>query len=213
MVINDGSSKIPTSDEKNQLLGEAHALRALTYFDLVNLFGKPYNVATSGSDRGVPLALQVDLEQDFIPESVANVYNQILSDIEQAKGLLNQPTQTTGLNYRFSKAAIYALEARVRLYRNEWQNALDAANTALTYKNQLVDLNTTAVLPNKYNTVESVMALEDNFINSLKNASFASADLIGTFNLFLTHIQKRNFGLTDTNHLFSHYSAHHSKLK
>ncbi|MEO4007059.1 RagB/SusD family nutrient uptake outer membrane protein [Flavobacterium sp. CAU 1735] len=182
VVINDGSSKIPASDEKNQLLGEAHALRALTYFDLVNLFSKPYNVATSGSDRGVPLALQVDLEQDFIPESVANIYNQILYDIDQAKGLLNQSTQTTGLNYRFSKAAIYALEARVRLYRNEWQNALDAANTALTYKNQLVDLNTTSTFPNKYNTVESVMALEDDFINSLKNASFASADLIGAFN-------------------------------
>ncbi|UUC46860.1 RagB/SusD family nutrient uptake outer membrane protein [Flavobacterium cerinum] len=182
VVINDGGSKIPASEEKNQLLGEAHALRALTYFDLVNLFGKPYNAATSGSDRGVPLALEVDLEQNFVPESVANVYNQILFDIDQAKGLLNQSSQATGFNYRFSKAAIYALEARVRLYRNEWQNALDAANTALTYKNQLVDLNTTASLPNKYNSVESVMALEDVFINSLKSASFASADLIGAYN-------------------------------
>lgn len=182
VVINDGGSKIPASEEKNQLLGEAHALRALTYLDLVNLFGKPYNAATSGSDRGVPLALEVDLEQNFVPESVANVYNQILFDIDQAKGLINQPTQATGLNYRFSKAAIYALEARVRLYRNEWQNALDAANTALTYKNQLVDLNTTASLPNKYNSVESVMALEDVFINSLKSASFASADLISAYN-------------------------------
>lgn len=182
VVINDGGSKIPASEEKNQLLGEAHALRALTYFDLVNLFGKPYNAATSGSDRGVPLALEVDLEQNFVPESVANVYNQILFDIDQAKGLLNQSSQATGFNYRFSKAAIYALEARVRLYRNEWQNALDAANTALTYKNQLVDLNTTASLPNKYNSVESVMALEDAFINSLKSASFASADLISAYN-------------------------------
>lgn len=181
VVINDGGSKIPASEDKNQLLGEAYALRALSYFDLINLFSKPYNAATSGSDRGVPLALQVDLEQDFVPESVAGVYNQILSDIEQAKGLLNQSTQATGLHYRFSKAAIYALEARVHLYRSEWQKALDAANTALTYKNQLVDLNVNASLPNKFNSVESVMALEDVFINTLKSASFASPELIGAY--------------------------------
>lgn len=181
VVINEASAKVPASTEKNQLIGEAHALRALTYFDLINLFGKPYNAATSGSDKGVPLALEVDLEQNFIPESVANVYNQILFDIDQAKNLLNQSTQATGLNYRFSKASIFALEARVRLYRNEWQKALDAANTALTYKSELADLNSAAVLPNKFNGVESVMALDDAFISTLKTASYASADLIGAF--------------------------------
>ncbi|WP_445721470.1 RagB/SusD family nutrient uptake outer membrane protein [Flavobacterium sp.] len=181
VVINDGNTKVPSSTEKDQLIGEAYALRALTYFDLINLFGKPYNTATSSSDRGVPLALEIDLEQDFIPESVANVYNQILSDIEEAKSLLNKDTQATGLNYRFSKAAIYALEARVSLYRNEWQKALDAVNIALSYRNELIDLNTNLTLPNKYNSVESVMALEDVFTNSLKVSTYASSELIDAF--------------------------------
>ncbi|CAM4168733.1 MULTISPECIES: RagB/SusD family nutrient uptake outer membrane protein [Flavobacterium] len=181
VVINDGDTKVPSSTEKDQLIGEAYALRALTYFDLINLFGKPYNTATSSSDRGVPLALEIDLEQDFIPESVANVYNQILSDIEEAKSLLNKDTQATGLNYRFSKAAIYALEARVSLYRNEWQKALDAVNIALSYRNELIDLNTNLTLPNKYNSVESVMALEDVFTNSLKVSTYASSELIDAF--------------------------------
>lgn len=181
VVINDGNAKVPSSPEKDQLIGEAYALRALTYFDLINLFGKPYNTTTSSSDRGVPLALEIDLEQEFIPESVANVYTQILSDIDDAKNLLNQDTQVTGLNYRFSKAAIYALEARVRLYRNEWQKALDAVNIALSYKNELIDLNTDSTLPNKYDTVESVMALEDVFTNSLKVSTYVSPELIAAF--------------------------------
>lgn len=180
VVINDGNAKVPSSPEKDQLIGEAYALRALTYFDLINLFGKPYNT-TSSSDRGVPLALEIDLEQEFIPESVANVYTQILSDIDDAKNLLNQDTQVTGLNYRFSKAAIYALEARVRLYRNEWQKALDAVNIALSYRNELIDLNTDSTLPNKYDTVESVMALEDVFTNSLKVSTYVSPELIAAF--------------------------------
>ncbi|KIX20858.1 carbohydrate-binding protein SusD [Flavobacterium sp. 316] len=181
VVINDGNAKVPSSPEKDQLIGEAYALRALTYFDLINLFGKPYNTTTSSSDRGVPLALEIDLEQEFIPESVANVYTQILSDIDDAKNLLNQDTQVTGLNYRFSKAAIYALEARVRLYRNEWQKALDAVNIALSYRNELIDLNTDSTLPNKYDTVESVMALEDVFTNSLKVSTYVSPELIAAF--------------------------------
>lgn len=181
VVINDGNVKVPSSPEKDQLIGEAYALRALTYFDLINLFGKPYNTTTSSSDRGVPLALEIDLEQEFIPESVANVYTQILSDIDDAKNLLNQDTQVTGLNYRFSKAAIYALEARVRLYRNEWQKALDAVNIALSYRNELIDLNTDSTLPNKYDTVESVMALEDVFTNSLKVSTYVSPELIAAF--------------------------------
>ncbi|UOX34561.1 RagB/SusD family nutrient uptake outer membrane protein [Flavobacterium sediminilitoris] len=181
VVINDGNAKVPSSPEKDQLIGEAYALRALTYFDLINLFGKPYNTTSSSSDRGVPLALEIDLEQEFIPESVANVYTQILSDIDDAKNLLNQDTQVTGLNYRFSKAAIYALEARVRLYRNEWQKALDAVNIALSYRNELIDLNTDSTLPNKYDTVESVMALEDVFTNSLKVSTYVSPELIAAF--------------------------------
>lgn len=180
VVINDGNTKVPSSPEKDQLIGEAYALRALTYFDLINLFGKPYNTSSS-SDRGVPLALEIDLEQEFIPESVANVYTQILSDIDDAKNLLNQDTQVTGLNYRFSKAAIYALEARVRLYRNEWQKALDAVNIALSYRDELIDLNTDSTLPNKYDTVESVMALEDVFTNSLKVSTYVSPELIAAF--------------------------------
>lgn len=181
VVINDGGSKIPASQEKEQLLGEAHALRALAYFDLINLFGKPFNTSTSGTDRGVPLALEIDLEQAFIPESVANVYSQILFDIDQSKNLLNQSTQVTGKNYRFSKAALFALEARVYLYRNEWQKALNAADKALSFRNDLVDLNVNPILPNKYNTVESIIALEDVFINSLKTSSYASPELIGAF--------------------------------
>lgn len=182
VIINEASSKLADSPEKNQLIGEAYALRALTYFDLINLFGKPYNAATAASDKGIPLALEIDLEQVFIPQSVEVIYNQIISDTDKAGQLINLDTQTKGINYRFSKAALYSFESRVYLYQQQWQKSLDAANKALAINNNLVDLKATSVFATKYDSKESILALEDGYINGLKRTSYASQDLITAYN-------------------------------
>ena len=181
VIINDASAKLAPSAEKDQLIGEAYALRALTYFDLLNIFSKPYNAATAATDRGVPLALKIDLEQAYVPQSVAVIYDQILSDNEEARKLLNLDTQTAGINYRFSKAALYAMESRIFLYRKEWAKAIAAADKAMTYKSALINLNTTAALPNLYNGPESILALEDTFFNLLKGKSYAAPNLTGVY--------------------------------
>jgi hypothetical protein len=181
VIINEASQKLAPSAEKDQLIGEAYALRALTYFDLLNIFSKPYNAATAATDRGVPLALQIDLEQAYVPQSVAVIYDQILSDNEEARKLLNLDTQTAGINYRFSEAALYAMESRIFLYRKEWAKAIAAADKAMTYKSSLINLNTTAALPNLYNGPESILALEDPFFNLLKGTSYAAPTLTGVY--------------------------------
>lgn len=181
VIINDAKAKVEASADKDQLIGEAYALRAYAYFDLLNLFAKPYDAATAGTDKGVPLALEVDLEQAFVPESVARIYEQIYADKEEAKKLLNQDTQAKGLNYRFSKASIYALESRIFLYQKEWAKALEAADKALAFKNTLVDLNATPVLANNYDSAESILALENVYNVELKGLSFASPTLTSIY--------------------------------
>ncbi|WP_417940401.1 RagB/SusD family nutrient uptake outer membrane protein [Flavobacterium sp. RS13.1] len=182
VIINDASSKLTDSSDKNQLIGEAYALRAMAYFDLINLFGKTYNAVTAASDKGVPLALEIDLEQVFVPQSVEVIYNQIISDTNKAEELINLNIQPTGKNYRFSKAALYAFESRIYLYQQQWQKSFDATTKALAINNTLVDLKTTPVLATKYNSLESILALEDGYINGLKRTSYASSDLISAFN-------------------------------
>ncbi|KAF2517002.1 RagB/SusD family nutrient uptake outer membrane protein [Flavobacterium foetidum] len=181
VIINEAPGKLSNSAEKNQLIGEAYALRAMAYFDLINLFGKPYNATTSGSDKGVPLALKIDLEQVYAAQSVEVIYNQVISDTEKAENLINLNTQPTGKNYRFSKAALYSLESRIYLYQQQWQKSLDAANKALAIKNELVDLKATATLTTKYDSKESILALEDGYNTGLKRLFYASADLIGSY--------------------------------
>lgn len=182
VIINEAAPKLAVSEDRNQLIGEAYALRAIAYFDLINLFGKPYNAATAASDKGVPLALEIDLEQAYVPESVEVIYNQIISDVNQAEKLINKDSQTKGINYRFSKVSLYAFESRVYLYQQQWQKSLDAANKALAINSNLIDLKTAPALATKFDSKESILALEDGYINGLKRNSYASGDLIAAYN-------------------------------
>ncbi|WP_343588117.1 RagB/SusD family nutrient uptake outer membrane protein [Flavobacterium sp.] len=181
VVINEASKKLDASPEKDQLIGEAYALRALAYFDLVNLFGKSYNAATAASDKSVPLALEIDLEQAFVPQTVEVIYNQIISDANQAEKLINVSSQAKGLNYRFSKVALFGLQSRIYLYRQEWQKSLDAANKALAINSNLVNLNSTSIIPTKFDAAESILALEPGYTTDIMESSFASPELINTY--------------------------------
>ncbi len=181
-IINEGSKTMQDSPEKSQILAEAYALRAYLYFDMVNLYGKPYNSATASADRGVPINLEIDLEQVLKPSSVQEVYNQVHSDLKKAEGLMVEQKQATGVNYRFSKIALLAFEARAALYEGDWNKALNYADQVLAVKGELSNLNTVNTAPNHYASPESIMALDNTWDNSIKNLSFAAPELISSYN-------------------------------
>ncbi|MEF9479479.1 RagB/SusD family nutrient uptake outer membrane protein [Chryseobacterium sp. 1B4] len=181
-IINEGSKTMQDSPEKNQILAEAYALRAYLYFDMVNLYGKPYNSATASTDKGVPINLEIDLEAVLKPSSVQEVYNQIHADMKKAEDLMVEQKQVLGVNYRFSKTALLAFEARTALYEGDWNKALNYADQVLAVKGDLVNLNTVNTPPNHYASPESIMALDNTWDNSIKNLSFASPELISSYN-------------------------------
>ncbi|HCC95581.1 MAG TPA: RagB/SusD family nutrient uptake outer membrane protein, partial [Flavobacteriaceae bacterium] len=180
-IINEGPKTMENSAEKDQLLAEAYALRAYAYFDLVNLYGKPYNSATANTDKGVPLNLKVDLEATLKPSSVQEVYNHIESDLAQATKLMKMDQQLAGLNYRFSNAALNALEARIALYKNEWQKAIDFSDSTLKIKGDLVNLNTTKQVPNHYTSAESILALDNTLNTAVQYMAYVSPELLSSY--------------------------------
>ena len=92
-----------SSEDKRQILGEAYAMRAYAHFDLVNLYGKPYDPQTASTDRGVPLSTYIDIEQKYRPTNVAAVYRQIVEDIEAAERTMTlEKQESPTLNYRLS---------------------------------------------------------------------------------------------------------------
>jgi hypothetical protein len=106
--------------EKDEILGEAYFLRALTYHNLVKLWG--------GGQLGAPLRLEPvasAAEANTISRAtVAETYTQILADIAQAKQLITAGRSQTR---QASAGAALALEARVRLYQQDWAGAEAAA--------------------------------------------------------------------------------------
>ncbi|MFZ2286169.1 MAG: RagB/SusD family nutrient uptake outer membrane protein [Bacteroidales bacterium] len=113
-----------TQAEYDQFRSEALTIRALCYFDLMQLYSKPYNMGT-GANRGVPLRLIANKSaegNDLAPSTVSEVYTQILKDLNDAEPLAVADYGTnTSLNVtRIHKNTIIALKTRVYLHMGIW---------------------------------------------------------------------------------------------
>jgi hypothetical protein len=125
--------------ERDNMLGQAHFLRALSYHNLVKSWAGP--IPGNSDSEGVPLRLEPvsDLTSaaSIQRASRAEVYTQILADLQQAATLLAPTSRLctsaciTSEATRANFGAVKALEARVHLYREDWANALTAANATL----------------------------------------------------------------------------------
>lgn len=169
-------------DSREQLMAEALLIRAYIHFELLNLYARPYNSSTAATDRGIPLALKIDIEQEYIPASVEKVYEQILADIAEARTLLQVDEQPANIRYRFSKKSALALEARVRLYRSDWELALTAAEELLPHC-VLENLNMDGyTAPYRYDSKESIQAWELTGGTDLSDDANVLSNIIGKYN-------------------------------
>ncbi|SDS48808.1 SusD family protein [Polaribacter sp. KT25b] len=182
-VINNADTMIGDTLEKEQLLGEAYALRALQYFDLINLYAKPFNAATASKDAGVPITTVYDSEKEYTRATVQEVYNLILNDLNEAEILINTDTQESGYKYRFSTLAVKAFKARVYLYQKEWEKAITSSSEALSINSGLQNLNSdNSIMPSEYNSVEAILALEKVSSFDITSNASISENLLSIYN-------------------------------
>lgn len=132
--------KLPNSGEEyNRLKGTALFFRAFAYYHLAQLFIKQYDAATAASDLGLPLRLNPEVDEKIQRASVQQTYDQILSDLNTAVGLL---PNTTSIQSRPNKAAAYGALARTYLTIQDYTNAGKMANEALNLYSTLMDFKT-----------------------------------------------------------------------
>ena len=75
--------------DRNRVKGQALFLRAYYYFQLVNLYAKPYSEITADEDLGVPLKTFAAIDDRYWSRaSVKSVYDRIVTDLHEAVGLL-----------------------------------------------------------------------------------------------------------------------------
>ncbi len=163
--------------DRDRVKGEALFLRGMVYFELTRLWGLPYVPGQTNDQPGVPLILTPTLgAPDAVPvarETVANCYQQVILDLNDAKNLL-PPSNGVFAN---SNAAS-ALLSRVYLQKGDFQLAAEEANHVI--ESGQFELNTSpfSAFNNPQPTSEDIFSLQ----NSLTSHTIWLPERYGSLN-------------------------------
>lgn len=111
-------------NRKRDYLGQAYAVRAFCYFNLVRLYGRPYKFDNGASLGAVLIQEPLSPSETRLPRNtVAETYNQIENDIAVAQSFLAKEINPGHFNYWAARF----LEAKVALYKAEYEQAYSVA--------------------------------------------------------------------------------------
>ena len=111
VIDNVAGMDIPDT-QKARIIGEAKFLRAYSYFNLVNIFGKvPLKTKPQNTSANIHVGLS----------EISAIYAQIDEDLEDAAGGLDNSK-----NGRANKTAAYALLAKSKIFQGKYDEAVTA---------------------------------------------------------------------------------------
>lgn len=123
-----------------QLKAEALVLRGWCHYLLVNIYAKAFNPETAAEDSGIVYALETDvMEEPNEQLTVAEVYEHVLSDINEAIALGSLPTVPSDM--RIGLPFAYAARAKVLMSMRDYEGAFAAADSCLMLSNVIDDYN------------------------------------------------------------------------
>lgn len=119
----DTFSESEMPDKVKDIKGQALTIRAMAHFDLVKVFGMPYT-KDNGASLGVPIATK-NLDKDAKPSrnTVAEVYTQVIKDLEEASALISKSKKQGWLNWYGTQTLL----ARAHLYMGNNAKAYEVA--------------------------------------------------------------------------------------
>ncbi|NGP90078.1 RagB/SusD family nutrient uptake outer membrane protein [Fodinibius halophilus] len=120
----NSSSEIDPGDSEdlyNDLLGQAHAMRAFEYFKLTSLYSEDI---TDNSSMGVVVSTEVqDRKVKPTRNTTGETFSQILADIQKAENKIDPSLGPASNATRFTLPALTALKARIAAYRKNYERA------------------------------------------------------------------------------------------
>ncbi|MDB5229277.1 MAG: RagB/SusD family nutrient uptake outer membrane protein [Chitinophagaceae bacterium] len=183
--MNSKGTSVVGAAAGNNYIAEARLIRALSYLNLLQFYARPY-ADGNGSKPGVPLrltGLKGSGFSDLARSSVAEVYTQILADLDFAETNLPLNYATALLNTtRAHRNTAIALKTRVYLNMQKYDKVITEANkivsttapfTATTGVNHSLAADITTVFKTPYTSSESIFSLP---------FSSTSGDIPGTQN-------------------------------
>ncbi|KEO71712.1 hypothetical protein EL17_23210 [Anditalea andensis] len=158
-----------SSLEWKDLKGSALFYRAYAYFSLARQFCLGYDKGKAEELLGLPLRTSPVIDQPNSRANLKETFALIINDLQEAESLLGT---SSSFVTRPTKPAASAMLSRVYLYMGFFQESLNYADLALTYRNEILD----------YNAVNSVPARP--FVNQFEEVIFYSDLLFATFYFF-----------------------------
>jgi starch-binding outer membrane protein, SusD/RagB family len=134
-AINSANNVLASLDvvaekDRKTVGGEALFIRAITNFELVRFFGKPYVAGQPNAQLGIPLVTTptrgISDASKLSRSTVEQVYAAIIADLLKAEADLPQTN-----SWRASSLATSALLARVYLQQGDYAKARDAASKVI----------------------------------------------------------------------------------
>ena len=124
-------AKFPSSTEElKQIRAQALFLRAMCHFDLCRVYAQPYTYTSDASHLGVPVLLKTrGADENVSRKSVAEVYSQIITDLNNAKSDFGNMARTDA--YHVSPIAVPAMLSRVYLYMERWDDVITNATEVI----------------------------------------------------------------------------------
>ncbi len=137
LIANIGTIADASPQQKNGLLANAYAIKALVHLDLMRVFAQGYSFTPDASHPGIFIRNSNPsvLTPVGIPEPSKQVFDQITANLDSA--LLLYPNSakvfTIGDDKTyFTLDAVKALQSRVALYKNDWNRVISISTELVT---------------------------------------------------------------------------------
>ena len=173
-------------DEQARVEGEARFIRGTLYFELVRFYGRAWNDGDPATNLGVPIVLEpttVINDESFVTRAtVAQVYEQVLTDLEAAADLLPESNGFFATTY-----AAQGMLSRVYLMQGRYPEAAEAANTVIASGEYALNDNYADAFANETNTVEDIFAMQvtsQDGVNEM-NRFFAPPSNLGRGDIYM----------------------------
>ena len=147
-IVLDGLAKIKPSPSDtlrwNNIKGSALFYRSYAFYDLAQLFAKPYDKSAAANEPGIPLRMSSDINILSVRNTLQETYERITTDLKEAENLL---PMNALYKTRPSKLAVNGLLARLYLNMQDYSQALYFAGNLLSACKDLINYNTINTTP------------------------------------------------------------------
>jgi hypothetical protein len=130
LILDNIDGAIGSESTRSHIKGQALAMRAYSYFQLIQYYQQTYIIAQN--KPGLPLRLHSDDPTSLPRSAVKEVYDQITADLLAAKSLLSSFTRPASMGKHYIDAAVTSgMLARVYLVMQNWNAAREEAERVL----------------------------------------------------------------------------------